>query len=719
MPHQTPDPSLPAELQIAYLGGVLDHLPQGISVFDAELKLLYWNAHFLEVLDLPADAVHAGVPFEDLIMFPASRGEYGPGDPVEHVRARKALALRFEAHRFERTRPNGRTHLVSGEPLLIDGQLAGFITTYTDITDRKRMEEALQISHARLRSIIDNIPGGVTLFDDNLQLLACNDMLRRLLDFPDALFANGLPSLETLFRFNAERGEYGPGDPEIIVRDLLARARQRIPHIFERVRPDGTVLLIQGQALQDGSFVTVYTDITELRRAEERLNHLAHHDPLTGLANRLTLDEHMRMRVAESTRDQRRFAVLFLDLDRFKTINDSLGHQMGDALLVMVGRRLHAAVRQTDLVARLGGDEFVVVLSAVEQEASIAHVAAKILTALSAPYVVNGEVLHAPPSIGISVFPDDAQDAVSLLRNADTAMYHAKAQGRANYQFYSEELNRSAMARLDLERKLRNAAAGGEFELWYQPQYRACDGQAIGVEALLRWRHPQDGLIPPDRFIPICEDNGMILDIGRWVMEKACAQLASWRNAGLAPLRMAINVSARQLRDTRIIDLLRAQIERHGIGSGELEFEVTESSVMERPDEAAFILGRIKALGVSLAIDDFGTGHSSLAYLKRFPLDRLKIDRSFVSDIEHDCNDAAIVSAAISLAHGLGLEVVAEGVESAVQWAQLKALGCDELQGYHFSRPLPAEQLEPLLRAALNLPAAGATPADPQDPACP
>jgi len=591
MPHQTPDPSLPAELQIAYLGGVLDHLPQGIGVFDAELKLLYWNARFLEVLDLPADAVHVGVPFEDLIMFRAARGEYGPGDPVEHVRVRKALALRFEAHRFERTRPNGHTHLVSGEPLLIDGKLAGFITTYTDIT--------------------------------------------------------------------------------------------------------------------------------ELRQTEERLNHLAHHDPLTGLANRLTLDEHLRLRVAEGARDHRRLAVLFLDLDRFKTINDSLGHQMGDALLVMAGRRLHAAVRQTDLVARLGGDEFVVVLTSVDQEASIAHVAAKILTALSAPYVVNGEVLHAPPSIGISVFPDDAQDAVSLLRSADTAMYHAKAQGRANYQFYSEELNRSAMARLDLERKLRNAAAGGEFELWYQPQYRACDGQAIGVEALLRWRHPQDGLIPPDRFIPICEDNGMILDIGRWVMEKACAQLASWRNAGLAPLRMAINVSARQLRDTRIIDLLRAQIERHGIGSGELEFEVTESSVMERPDEAAFILGRIKALGVSLAIDDFGTGHSSLAYLKRFPLDRLKIDRSFVSDIEHDCNDAAIVSAAISLAHGLGLEVVAEGVESAVQWAQLKALGCDELQGYHFSRPLPAEQLEPLLRAALNLPAAGATPADPQDPACP
>jgi len=693
---ETPHP----ELQIAYLRATLEYLPQGISVFDAQLRLRYWNTLFRHVLDLPEDAVYPGASFEDLIMYPASRGEYGPGDPAEHVRLRRDLAQRFEAHRFERTRPNGRTHLVAGEPLYVDGKVAGFITTYTDITDRKTTEEALKTSNARLKSIIDNIPGGVSLFDDSLQLLACNSEFQRLLEFPATLFENGLPNLEQLFRFNAERGEYGPGDTEVIVKDMLNRAYQRVPHRFERIRPNGTVLLIQGQTLEDGSFVTVYTDITELRHAESRFHHLAHHDPLTGLANRLTLEERLRELAAEGRRWGTRFAVLFLDLDRFKTINDSLGHQMGDQLLVMAARRLCASVRETDLVVRLGGDEFVVLIRTIGHDTDVAHIAGKIGVALSAPYNIGEEVLHVSASIGISLFPEDGNDAVALLRNADTAMYHAKALGRANYQFYSEELNRTVTERLTLERKLRQAVERNEFELWYQPQYRTHDGHLIGVEALLRWRHPVDGLIPPDRFIPVCEETGLIVPLGKWVFDTALTQAKRWREAGFAPLRMSVNVSARQLRDSRIIEELTPLLDRHGVKPGQLEIELTESSVMERPDQAAILLARLKGLGISLAIDDFGTGHSSLAYLKRFPLDRLKIDRSFVADIEDDSNDAAIVSAAISLAHNLGLQVVAEGVETAEQAVMLKHLGCDELQGFHFSRPLPVDEIEPRLQAA-------------------
>ena len=693
---ETPHP----ELQTAYLRATLEYLPQGISVFDAQLRLRYWNTLFRHVLDLPEDAVYPGAPFEDLIMYPASRGEYGPGDPAEHVRLRRDLAQRFEAHRFERTRPNGRTHLVAGEPLYVDGKVAGFITTYTDITDRKTTEEALKTSNARLKHIIENIPGGVSLFDDSLQLLACNSEFQRLLEFPATLFENGLPNLEQLFRFNAERGEYGPGDTEVIVKDMLNRAHQRVPHRFERIRPNGTVLLIQGQTLEDGSFVTVYTDITELRHAESRFNHLAHHDPLTGLANRLTLEERLRELAAEGRRWGTRFAVLFLDLDRFKTINDSLGHQMGDQLLVMAARRLCASVRETDLVVRLGGDEFVVLIRTIGHDTDVAHIAGKIGVALSAPYNIGEEVLHVSASIGISLFPEDGNDAVALLRNADTAMYHAKALGRANYQFYSEELNRTVTERLTLERKLRQAVERNEFELWYQPQYRTHDGHLIGVEALLRWRHPVDGLIPPDRFIPVCEETGLIVPVGKWVFDTALTQARRWREAGFAPLRMSVNVSARQLRDSRIIEELTPLLDRHGVKPGQLEIELTESSVMERPDQAAILLARLKGLGISLAIDDFGTGHSSLAYLKRFPLDRLKIDRSFVADIEDDSNDAAIVSAAISLAHNLGLQVVAEGVETAEQAVMLKHLGCDELQGFHFSRPLPVDEIEPRLQAA-------------------
>jgi EAL domain-containing protein (putative c-di-GMP-specific phosphodiesterase class I) len=291
------------------------------------------------------------------------------------------------------------------------------------------------------------------------------------------------------------------------------------------------------------------------------------------------------------------------------------------------------------------------------------------------------------------------------MRNADTAMYHAKALGRANFQFYAEELNRMALERIELERKLRQAVDDKQFELWYQPQYSASSGALTGVEALLRWRHPSDGLIAPVRFIPLAEETGLIGDIGDWVLETACHQARQWQLAGLPALRMSVNLSVRQLRDAHLADTVEAVLAGTRLNAGLLELEITESSVMDKPQKAIAVLEALKALGVRIAIDDFGTGHSSLSYLKLFPLDHLKIDRSFVSDIEHDANDAAIVAAAVSLAHSLGLSVIAEGVESAVQVARLRELGCDELQGYHFSRPLPAAEIEQFMRARLAVPA--------------
>jgi diguanylate cyclase (GGDEF)-like protein len=397
--------------------------------------------------------------------------------------------------------------------------------------------------------------------------------------------------------------------------------------------------------------------------------------------------------------------VAFLDLDRFKNINDSLGHHVGDELLVQVAQRLATAVRETDTVARLGGDEFVVVLQGMRGSSGTAHVADKLLARLSEPYVVQGSELHTTPSIGISLFPDDSEEPATLLRNADTAMYHAKAAGRANYQFYTEEMNRIATARLDLERKLRQALARREFELWYQPQFASSDGALTGLEALVRWRHPEDGLIAPAHFIPLAEETGIIMEIGTWVLGEACRQLRHWLDTRLPAVRMSVNLSVRQLRDAHLAETVAAVLAGTGLSPGLLELEITESSVMDKPQKAIAVLTALKALGVRIAIDDFGTGHSSLSYLKLFPLDHLKIDRSFVSDIEHDANDAAIVAAAVSLAHNLGLSVVAEGVESAVQVARLRELGCDELQGYHFSRPLPAAEIEQFMRARLATPA--------------
>ncbi|MFN3985877.1 MAG: EAL domain-containing protein [Rhodocyclaceae bacterium] len=804
--------------QTAYLTAIVNHLPQGITVFDDQLRLQYWNARFAEINDIPPSAVYRNARFEDLLMVPARRGEYGPGDPEALVRERRALALKFEPHRFERSRPNGRTHLIIGEPLLIDGRIAGFITTYTDITSEKESERELAHRNTVLQTLLDNLPCGVSLFDGELRLRAANDELRRVLDLPAELLARPGVTLGDVLRYNAERGEYGPGDPDEIVAFLLERANLARPHAFDRVRPDGTVLQIKGQPLPDGGFVTIYNDVTELKRAQSHvqladrvfdqspeaivicdtngliasvnpaycaisghaaeqvvghvfepsadhptqggvtsatvwrmldshgqfggetwgrradgtlyprwlsmsvlrdpdsgaathfiaiftditerkraeadIQHLAHHDALTGLANRFSLYARLEQAIADARRNGQALAVLFLDLDRFKNINDSLGHHIGDALLVQVAQRLRASVREADVVARLGGDEFVVVLHGVDGANDAAHVAEKLLETLSRAYPLEGTELHVTPSIGISLFPDDSGDATGLMRHADAAMYHAKSRGRANFQFFTEELNHRATERLSLESALRGAVARGELELWYQPQIGAADGRVIGVEALIRWRHPDKGLIGPATFIPIAEETGLIVDIGTWVVCKACRQAMEWEARGIGPLGMSVNLSARQMRDVELVDIVEAVLQATGLPPGRLELEITESSVMEHPEVAIELLRALKRLGVRLAIDDFGTGHSSLSYLKLFPLDRLKIDKSFVSDIEEDANDAAIVAAAVSLAHNLGLSVIAEGVETATQVERLCALGCDELQGYHFSHPLQADAFE-------------------------
>ena len=379
---------------------------------------------------------------------------------------------------------------------------------------------------------------------------------------------------------------------------------------------------------------------------------------------------------------------MFMDLDRFKIINDTLGHQVGDELLREVACRLSQVVRETDFVARLGGDEFVIILPGVQTPADAAMVASKIIGALSAPIQVEGHELHTSPSIGISVFPDDGPDGDSILKNADTAMYHAKSAGRNNYQFYAHEMNQVASERLNIERKLRHALTRNELSLCFQPQFSADGRSPTGVEALVRWHHPTDGMIAPDRFIPVAEETGIIIEIGEWVLLNACREMRRWIDNGLTPLRVAVNVSARQLRRRDFPEMVAGVLAESGLPAELLELEITESSVMENPEEAIQILEKIGRMGITLAVDDFGTGYSSLAYLKRFPIDHLKIDRSFVRDIETDLNDRAIAFGTIALAHSLGLNVIAEGVETEDQLELLRSNGCDEVQGYLFSKPL-------------------------------
>jgi diguanylate cyclase (GGDEF)-like protein/PAS domain S-box-containing protein len=434
----------------------------------------------------------------------------------------------------------------------------------------------------------------------------------------------------------------------------------------------------------------------ERHEARSRLTWLAQYDPLTNLPNRRRLTQCLEEAIAQAGRA----AVMFIDLDRFKNVNDMLGHGVGDQLLVQAAKRLQACARDADVVARLGGDEFALVLPALASDADAAAVAARVVEALAQPFYLEGQPLFVSASVGIATYPENGRDAECLLKNADTAMYGAKNGGRNNYQFYVAEMHENATQRLQTEAQLRQALERAEFLLHYQPKLDLAAGTISGFEALLRWNHPQRGLVPPLEFIAILEDTGLILPVGEWVIGEVCRQLKAWQAQGMAVRPVAINLSARQLQQADLAGAVERIVVRAGVDPALLEFELTESMLMANPEAAVEILTRIKALGIRLSVDDFGTGYSSLAYLKRFPLDALKIDRTFVRDLPDDPDDAAITKAVIRLAHSLSLKVVAEGVENAAQLRELEQYGCDEIQGYYVSRPLPAHGCAALLAGA-------------------
>jgi diguanylate cyclase (GGDEF)-like protein len=429
------------------------------------------------------------------------------------------------------------------------------------------------------------------------------------------------------------------------------------------------------------------------RRAEDNFKHLATHDPLTGLPNRLLFGERVSEAIARSERSQRGLAVLFVDLDRFKNINDTLGHGAGDAVLKACAERLGRSLRDTDLIARISGDEFAVLVEPCAQPAAAIAVARKILTAIERPLIIQGQEVVLTGSVGISIYHEDGRDAETLLKHSDIAMFKAKESGRNNYQFYSAQMNPHSLQRLGLEAALRRALDRNEFTLHYQPKFDLRSGDITGVEALLRWRHAELGMVSPAQFIPIAEETGLIEPIGAWVLKEACTQAKRWLDDGLQGVKVAVNLSARQFRNQRLCRDIRKCLSESGADPRLLELELTESMVMQDPEMAATMLKELKWMGLGLSIDDFGTGYSSLAYLKRFPIDSVKVDRSFVKDIPGNAEDAAIVEAVLALAHSLRLRVVAEGVETEEQNEYLKKIGCDEMQGYFASKPLPTDDV--------------------------
>jgi diguanylate cyclase (GGDEF)-like protein/PAS domain S-box-containing protein len=548
----------------------------------------------------------------------------------------------------------------------------------------------------RFRSAMDATTDGIFLIDAaSLALVDVSDGACRMLGFSrEALLridpvALGLTTKTQLERHLATNGAAHEAD--IAETELLrAGGEGAVPvEISWQWQEAGTSKLL----------IAVARDISERKQAQQRLKHLASYDALTGLPNRTLFFQNLRESIELAQDKSWRVAVLFITLDRFKIVNDSLGPALGDELLRQFSNRLVRVREQRDSVGRLGGDEFAVILSMTrEQQEEAAHVANEIREALRAPFDLDGQQAVLTASIGIAMYPDDAVEPETLVKYADTAMVRAREAGRDGYRFFTAGMNVQVLARLDLEVALRGALDGGQLVLHYQPKLDLSTGRVCGVEALLRWNRPGHGLVYPAEFVPVLEETGMVVRVGDWIIDEACRQIAEWQAQGVREVRVAVNVSSRQFVEGDLESVVRAAIERHGIEPGMLELELTESALMSNAERTIEVLERLKKLGIRIAIDDFGTGYSSLAYLKRFPIDKLKIDIAFVRDIVTNPDDAAIALAIISMARSLHMQVIAEGVETRAQMAYLRRHRCDEIQGFHFSRALPASQLAQLVR---------------------
>ncbi|WP_006786501.1 EAL domain-containing protein [Thiorhodospira sibirica] len=563
-----------------------------------------------------------------------------------------------------------------------------------DITERKLHEDALR----QAATVFENTRDGVIITDLQPRILGVNRAYTDITGYThDEVFGLNPRILQSerhhkafyqaMWRSIKDNG-YWQGE---------IWNRRKSGEIYPEWLTISTVRNADGQPTH---YVGVFTDISRLKKTEARLEHLAHHDPLTDLPNRLLFLSRVQHALASARRRKEKIAVLFLDLDRFKTVNDSLGHPSGDELLVAIAKQIGARLHSEDTLARLGGDEFLILLESVERAHQAADIAQDLLETLEAPFTLgSGHEVYIGASIGISVYPDDAHGETELIQHADAAMYKAKDQGRNSFHFYTQEMTQAAIERLELETAIRRGLEQNEFVLHYQPLIDLRTEKTVGFEALIRWQHPQKGLIYPAAFIPAAEETGLILALGKWVLHTACTQCRRWLDEGIAPAFVAVNLSARQFQGQEIDQQVREALDRTGLPGHYLELELTETMVLEPGETAAQKLATLKTLGIQLAIDDFGTGYSSLAYLKRLPINKLKIDRSFISNMIEDEDDQQLVSTIINMAHNLRLSVLSEGVETQAQAELLKQMGCDFAQGYFYSKPQPAEYATARLRA--------------------
>ena len=573
-----------------------------------------------------------------------------------------------------------------------------FVAVFDNITERKQTEEALRFKNALLEAQAETTIDGILVVDESDHIVLANKQFAQHFGIPNDLLSTKddlivrkhvTEKVEDPDAF-AKRVEYLNGRRGEKSRDEL---RLKNGKVFDRY----SAPLIDSRSEYRGR-IWYFRDITDRKAAEERVQYLAYYDALTGLPNRTLLQDRLAKALASARRQKDRLALLFLDLDRFKDINDSLGHSVGDLLLQKIGERLKTWGREQDTVARLGGDEFLIMVTGIQDATDAAVAGERLMDAMTTEFVIQGHSFSINCSLGISVFPEHGVDGETLIKNADVAMYSAKDNGRNNFRFFTGEMNAQVVERLTLENSLRLALEKEQLFLVYQPQMDIATGRITGMEALLRWQHPDLGLVPPDKFIRIAENSGLIVSIGEWVLRTACAQARKWQDEGLPAVSVAVNVSAVQFRQEGFCELIGRVLRETGLAPQYLELELTESLLLSSADVMFSVFQELKAIGLKLAIDDFGTGYSSLSYLKKFPVSKLKIDRSFIRDVAVNPDDAAITAAIISMAKSLRLKVIAEGVENEAQMSFLRAHQCDEIQGYYFSKPLAVDKVADKLR---------------------
>ncbi len=669
----------------------MQHLPGAAYMKDLAGRYTYVSPGVERVIGKKADAILGRSTRE---AFPAAHADQYVSHDRAAIASRKAVStvdevptadgIRFfHTQRFPIFDREGKTVLSGGIAL--------------DITERIAAEKAQREGASLMNAIIESALDCILAIDHEGKILEFN------------------PAAEIMFGRAREAVLGKPLDELIILPRVRAAPRRGFAHYLAvgegsilgkrleltAMRADGTEFPIELAITPIMSrtvpmFVGHIRDISERKKAEERLTYLAHYDALTGLPNRNLFQEQLSLASGRAKRSGQMLALMFLDLDRFKEINDTLGHATGDLLLQAIARLLKGSLRQVDSVARLGGDEFTIIVEEITDIEQVITIAEKVKAAFSDPIVVDGRELFVTASIGISL-DSGALDVDALLQTAGIAMHRAKEEGRNTYEFYASEMNEGRAGRLDMEILLRRAVARQEFVLHYQPIVAIKESRVVCVEALIRWNSPELGFVSPAQFIPLAEETGLIVPIGEWVLTTACLQAKAWQNQGIQPLRMSVNLSPRQFRQKNLVEMIAGVLEKTGLDANLLEVEITEGMIMHRADQAVAALERLNKLGVRLSVDDFGTGYSSLSYLKRFPVQTLKIDRSFVNDLTTDDDDASIVTAIIAMAKSLKLEVIAEGVETREQLAFLTRLHCDKYQGYLFSRPIPADDCIRLL----------------------